>query len=176
MSKKYTGFDKVADGKKPAVERFVVLMMRRHGFKNLGTWNVRLMRSAPKGMKVSDPGAEKFMSVHSTARACDLGFSWDRAGINEAERAIAWLTSPEVVALLDIEEVHDYSAVSNPKHPTAKKWGRGWRVGRGWKEWSESDNGGTPMGRWIHVELGLDSANLSAEELEKRFRSLPKPA
>ena len=176
MAKKYTGFDKAATGKKEAVERFIVLMKRRWGFQNLGSWNVRLMRSAPKGMKIGDPGAEKFMSVHATARAVDLGFSYDRQGIEAARQAIAWLTSPEVVAALDIEEVHDYSAVSNPNHPTAKKWGRGWRIGRGWKEWTADDNGGTPMGRWIHAELGPDSSDLPADELEKRFRSLPKPA
>jgi len=172
---KYTGFDKVADAKLPAVERFVVLCGRRWGFKNLGTLNVRLMRSAPKGMTVDSPGAEKWMSVHGTGRACDLGFSYDRQGIDAAKQAIAWLTSPEVVKALDIEEVHDYSAVSNPTG-TAKKWGRGWRVGRGWKEWSESDNGGTPMGRWIHVEVGPDTAHLGQDEFEAKWRSLPKPA
>lgn len=176
MAQKYTGFDKIATGKKPAVEKFVVLMKRRWGFENLGSWNVRLIRSAPKGMKVGDPGSEKFMSTHATARACDLGFSWDRAGIEAARQAIQWLTSPAVVKALDIEAVHDYSAVSNPKHPTASKWGRGWRVGRGWKEWTAQENGGTPMARWIHCELGPEGSSLSPEELEKRFRSLPKPA
>jgi len=174
MADKYIGFDKVAKAKKPGLEMFVVLCGKRWKFRNLGTLNVRLMRSAPKGMKIGDEGAEKWMSVHATGRACDLGYHPTPAGIAATNEAIAWLTRDDVVKALDVQEVHDYSAVSNPKHPTAKKWGRGWRRGRGWKEWSATDNGGTPMGKWIHVELGPKVADLDKEAFIALWKSIPK--
>jgi len=44
--RKYELFNGVAKAKLPAVERFVHLCGRRWGFTNMGTLNVRLMRSA----------------------------------------------------------------------------------------------------------------------------------
>ena len=166
---KYTGFDKIATAKLPGLEQFVDLCHRRWGFQNLGTLNVRLMRSAPPGTKPNDP---KWMSVHATGRACDLGYK-KPADRDKVVQAIAWLTDPAVVATLGVEELHDYSGLSKKG---TEKWGRGWRIGRGWKDWTATDNGGTPGGAWIHVELSPDKAHLSAEEFLALWKSLPKPA
>lgn len=171
---KYTGFDKVATAKLPAVEQFVHLMNRRWGFTNLGTLNVRLMRSAPAGTKDNDP---KWMSVHATGRAADCGFN-QKADHAKVVEAITWLTRPDVVEALGIEEIHDYSGLSKKG---TEQWGRGWRVFRkdlnkaGWKDWSAKDNGGTPGADWIHVEISPAKAHLSGDEYEHLWRSLPKP-
>lgn len=63
MPRPYTGFDRVAGGRRAGTERFVQLMCRHFpAIWNNGTWVVRTMRG-----KTS-------MSVHATGRAVD--FSW----------------------------------------------------------------------------------------------------
>lgn len=166
--RKYELFNGVAKAKLPAVERFVHLCGRRWGFTNMGTLNVRLMRSAPKGTAPNDP---KWMSIHATGRALDTGWKSVKDGKAKAVEAIAWFTRPDVVDTLGILEVHDYNGVSKKG---TEKYGRGWRIGRGWKDWDAKNNGGFGDG-WIHVELASDIANLPADELERLWRSLPKP-
>lgn len=144
---KYTGTtDGAAAGKRAGTEKFVELMTKRFGFSNLGTWAVRNM----KGMEPPR------LSVHATARACDLGYKWDDPAVRaRVAQVIEWLVKNSEV--LGIEEVHDYSGVSKKGSET---WGRGWRCERkelggkaGWKEWTATDNGGSAGGRWIHCEL-----------------------
>jgi hypothetical protein len=169
---KYTGFDKVADGKIPATEKFVELCGKRWGFKNLGTLVVRVMRSAPADIQKLDPHDPKckpYMSVHATGRAADIDFGGDK---EKAVQAINWFTRDDVVAALGIEEVHDYAG--NTKKG-CEKWGRGWRIGRGWKDWTATDNGGTPGAGWIHVEISPTAAALTADAFEAAWRALPKP-
>ena len=168
----YTGFDKVADAKIPATEKFVELCGKRWGFGNLGTLVVRVMRSAPADIQKLDPHDPKckpYMSVHATGRAADIDFKGDK---EKAVQAINWFTRDDVVAALGIEEVHDYAG--NTKKGT-EKWGRGWRIGRGWKDWTATDNGGTPGAGWIHVEISPAKAALSADAFEAAWRALPKP-
>ena len=53
--------------------------------------------------------------------------------------------------LLEIEAIHDYLFDIDGNGP-AVGYGRGWRVGRGWKTWTARDNGG-PGGLWVHWEI-----------------------
>jgi len=145
----YIGWDKDADGKREGTERFVSLCARRWNAKNLGTWQVRSMRGS------------NLPSVHGTGRAMDILIEDKDA----KAQAIAWFTRPDVVQALGIQEVHVYNA---------GEWGKGWRIGRGWKTWTKTDNGGSKNGRWLHVEIDNSLAD-NATELERVWRSLPRP-
>lgn len=144
----YTGNTDPADGPRPGTIKFAEIMASRWKFSNLGVWANRPMRS-------SDPNAKPRLSVHATGRAVDLGYTAANAAL--VGKVCLWLAENHVA--LGIEEVHDYSGVSKKG---SEMWGRGFRCNRngapGWKEWSETDNGGTPgMGKmaskWIHIEL-----------------------
>jgi hypothetical protein len=80
-------------------------------------------------------------------------------------QAVAWFTRPDVVKALGIQEVHVYDA---------GEWGKGWRIGRGWKQWTATDNGGSKNGKWLHIEIDNSLAD-NASEMERVWRSLPKP-
>lgn len=147
---KYIGYDKTATGKNPATEKLVELCVKRWGAKNLGTFQVREIKGGKPGQ----------MSVHSTGRAADVLIE-DKA---KKKQAIEWFTNPDVVACLGLQELHVYDS---------GKWGKGWRIGRGWKQWSESDNGGSAGGKWLHLEI--DYTHKTGEEFEAAWRSLPKP-
>jgi hypothetical protein len=159
---KYTGYDKTATAKMAGTEKFVDLCNRRWGFTNLGTLVVRQMRSG------------QGMSVHSTARAADIGFKDTKEGRAAAVQAMLWFV--KYYKELGIEEVHDYGGLINGT------W-QGWRCNRngkpGWKKWTDTDNGGSKNGRWIHIELAPKSNGGHAEDdvaLEAAWRALPKPA
>ena len=163
---KYTGYDHTATAKKAGTERFVELMRKHYGFKNLGTLVVRPMRNG------------KGMSVHATGRAMDLGFDKDVHDMPEGkhrEIAVAvmkWLVANYVA--LGVEEVHDYKGLTKKG---TEQWGRAWRCSRtggkpGWKDWTETDNG-QPGGFWIHVELSPAMAD-DDTAVELAFRKLPK--
>ena len=147
---KYIGYDKTATEKNPATEKLVELCIKRWGAKNLGTFVVREIRGGKPGQ----------MSVHSTGRAADVLIE-DKA---KKKQAIEWFTNPDVVACLGIQELHVYND---------GKWGKGWRIGRGWKQWTESDNGGSAGGAWLHLEI--DYTHKTGEAMETAWRSLPKP-
>ena len=161
MAMKYTGYDKTAEQRMKGTERFVELCGRRWGFKNLGTLSVRQMRSG------------QGMSVHATGRACDIGFPDTKQGHADAVEAMLWFVKH--YKQLGIEEVHDYGGLINGT------W-QGWRCDRkgkpGWKKWTDTDNGGSKNGRWIHVELAGKLNGGYAEDdvaLEAAWRALPKP-
>jgi hypothetical protein len=154
---KYTGTsDGVATAKRPGTERFVILCNKRWQFKNLGTWVVRDIKGKPGSL-----------SVHATARALDTSYGANKAAGKEA---ILWFV--QHAAALGLEEVHDYSGITKKGCET---WGRGWRIGRGWKDWSADDNGGSQKATWIHVELAPKYADMSAGDYEAVWRSVPKP-
>ena len=143
-------------------ERFVYLCNRRWKFKNLGTLVVRQMRSG------------QGMSVHATGRAADIGFANTKAGRADAVEAMLWFV--KYYKELGIEEVHDYGGLINGT------W-QGWRCNRkgkpGWLKWTDTNNGGSKNGRWIHVELAGKANGGHAEDgdaLEAAWRALPKPA
>ena len=159
---KYTGYDKTATAKMEGTERFVHLCSRRWGMTNLGTLVVRQMRSG------------QGMSVHATGRAADIGFANTKAGRADAVEAMLWFV--KYYKELGIEEVHDYGGLINGT------W-QGWRCNRkgkpGWLKWTETNNGGSKNGRWIHVELAGKANGGHAENgdaLEAAWRALPKPA
>ena len=159
---KYTGYDKTANAKMEGTERFVQLCSRRWGMTNLGTLVVRQMRNG------------QGMSVHATGRAADIGFADTKAGRADAVEAMLWFV--KYYKELGIEEVHDYGGLINGT------W-QGWRCNRkgkpGWKLWTDTDNGGSKNGRWIHVELAGKANGGHAENgdaLEAAWRALPKPA
>jgi hypothetical protein len=159
---KYTGYDKTATAKMEGTERFVYLCGRRWGMINMGTLVVRQMRSG------------QGMSVHATGRAADIGFADTKAGRADAVEAMLWIV--KYYKELGIEEVHDYGGLINGT------W-QGWRCNRkgkpGWKLWTDTDNGGSKNGRWIHVELAGKANGGHAENgdaLEAAWRALPKPA
>jgi hypothetical protein len=141
----YTGNTDPSEGPRPGTIKFGEIMASRWKFTNLGIWANRPMRG-------TNPPR---LSVHATGRAIDLGYTAANAAL--VGKVCLWLEANHVA--LGIEEIHDYSGVSKKG---AEMWGRGFRCNRngvpGWKEWSESDNGGTPgMGKmaskWIHLEL-----------------------
>lgn len=134
----YTGNTDPATGPRPGTIKLAEIMGNRWRFTNLGIWANRPMR-----------GSEK-LSVHATGRAVDLGYDPKRA--NLVGQICIWLADNH--RLLGIEEIHDYAGTSKPGTGT---WGRGFRCNRGgrpgWKDWTATDNGGTPGGKWIHLEL-----------------------
>lgn len=161
---KYIGnTDGAAEGKRPGTEVFVELMTKNFPFTNLGTWAVRNMRGSDR------------LSVHATGRACDLGYDWNNAQTRaRVAQVIQWLT--DNYEALGIQEVHDYSGISKKG---TEEWGRGWRCDRGggkpgWKDWTATDNGGTPKGRWIHVELD-PSVALTRDAMIKAWKGVTKP-
>ena len=131
----YTGFDRVAGGKRAGLEKLVDLLEREFGLWNNGTWVVRRMRNKVK------------MSVHSTGRAADL--SW-RAGkypgtgrYEDAARLMNFLT--DHAELLEVEAVFDY-------YP--KPYGRGYKCDRdAWRKYWFRAFSGTPGGDWVHIEI-----------------------
>jgi hypothetical protein len=130
---------------------------QKKGFTNLGTWAVRNMRGSDR------------LSVHATGRAADIGYK---------DKATAALWANWLVAnyeVLGIEEVHDYAGTTKPG---TEKWGRGWRCNRngkpGWKDWTETANGGSGGGKWLHVELTPAMAD-SPKAFVKAWKSIPKP-
>ena len=154
---KYTGTsDGIAKAKRPGTEQFVYLCNRRWHFKNYGTFVVRDIKGKPGTL-----------SVHSTARALDTFYGANKTA---GKQAILWFV--EHAAALGVEEVHDYSGITKKGCET---WGRGWRIGRGWKDWTAENNGGSQKAAWIHVELAPKFADMSPAEYEAVWRSVPKP-
>lgn len=170
MPRKYTGNSDGNAGKvRPGTSKLVELMGKRWGFSNLGTYVNRRMRN-PQADK--EPNNPKWLSVHATGRACDLGYSNRKAAV----QAWDWLLANSEA--LGIEEIHDYAFDANvdDKKPG---WGRGYRCSRGEgtkgvKIYDDKDNAGSQGGKWIHVELSPAMAD-SAEKFEAAWRAAPKP-
>ena len=151
MPRKYTGnTDGVAPGPRPGTEELLRLASKRWQFKNLGIYSNRRMNNAKAK---ADPDNPKYLSVHATGRAVDLGYS------NRAAAIAFWNFLIANTEQLGIEEIHDYAyrwPKQDPKDKTA--WGAGYRCARGEglagiKIYDSKNNAGTPGGRWIHVEL-----------------------
>jgi hypothetical protein len=174
MARPYTGNkDGVSPvGARPGLNEFVRLSIKRWGFSNLGTFSNRRMNNAAAK---ADPTNPKYLSVHATGRACDLGYK-NRAA---AEQAWAWLLENSEV--LEIEEIHDYAYKwpgQDPKDKTA--WGAGYRCSRGpglagVKIYNSKENAGTPGGLWLHVELSPAMAN-DPKRFKDAWMSIPAPA
>lgn len=172
MPRKYTGnSDGVSKtGKaRPGVVMLVDFCGKRWGFKNLGTFANRRMNNAAAA---ADPKNPKWLSVHATGRACDIGYSDRKVAVQ------AWDWFIANTAALGIEELHDYAF--DPDGAGAKKpWGRGYRCSRGEgvkgvKIYDEKENAGTPGGKWIHIELSPEMADDPAK-FEAAWKAIPKP-
>lgn len=150
MAKKYIGYDRIATAKRPATEMLVELCNKRWDSECLGTLVVRKIRNKTFAG----------MSVHSTGRAADILIK-DPV---KKQQAIDWFTRTDVSTALGIQELHVYDF---------GKWGKGWRVGRGWKDWTRLSNGGSVGAKWLHIEL--DYLHSTADSFERAWRNLPKP-
>lgn len=160
------------DGKKaqPGTEKLAELCAKRWKTKNLGIYQARLMRNShTEGKKIGDPGMEKYLSVHATGAAVDLGYSDRKIGVEMWEYFVKY--SEE----LGICEVHDYAYDANVKDGKPG-YGRGYRCSRGpgakgVKLFTAQDNAGSFGGMWIHVEISPEMAK-NPQKLEEVFRSL----
>ena len=120
----------------------------------------------------NDPGMEKWLSVHATGAAIDIGYEDRKVGV------AMWDWFIKYTKELGIEEIHDYAFDANPKDKN-KGYGRGFRCSRGEnaagvKIFSESDNAGSFGGKWLHIELSPEMAK-DAVKFEAAWRALPKP-
>lgn len=140
----YTGNTDPSEGPRPGTEKLIQILGDRWGFTNLGIWANRPMRGSTR------------LSVHATGRAVDAGFKPERAAL--VGTICIWLAENHVA--LGIEEIHDYSGTSKIG---TEKWGRGFRCNRGgrpgWLDWTAENNGGTPGGKWLHLELAPGMAD-----------------
>ena len=143
MSRRYTGWDRDAAGRRAGLEKLVDLCEQHFGVWNNGTWGVRKKRGKSSS------------SVHGTGRAADL--SWRGAphrgtgNYHDALRMMEFLTRPDVADALGIEAVFDY-------YP--KPHGRGWKCDRAaWQVYSKPAFSGAPGGDWVHVEISNEHAD-----------------
>jgi hypothetical protein len=153
MPRKYTGnTDGLSrTGARPGITKLIQIA-QKNGFSNLGSFANRSMNN-PKA-KQGDP---KWLSVHATGRACDIGYT-DRAKALEM-----WDFLLANTAELGIEEIHDYAYDDNVQDKQLG-WGRGYRCSRGEgakgvKIYDSQDNAGSQGGKWLHVELSPEMAD-----------------
>lgn len=146
----YIGWDKDADGVRAGTEKLADLCRRRWRAEIWGTWQVRPMRG------------KSLPSVHGTARALDIMIP-DK---DLKAEAVAFFTRPDVVETLGIQELHVYRCKES-------KYGKGWRIGRGWKIWTATDNGGTAGYPHLHIEIDYKLCD-DAAAMDAAFRGLPR--
>jgi hypothetical protein len=167
----YPSFD--GKGPQPGTVKLVELCGKRWKTKNLGIYVPRLMRNSHTvGKKMSDPGMGKWMSVHATGAACDIGYTDRKVGV------AMWNWFIKYTKELGIEEIHDYAFDATPKDKN-QGYGRGYRCSRGEGEagvkiFTEKDNAGSFGGKWLHLELSPEMAK-DAAKFEAAWRALPKP-
>jgi len=143
MSRKYTGWDKDATGRRAGTEKLVQLLsyVFNGGVYNNGTWVVRAIRGSDKP------------SVHGTGRAADM--SWKRRadgkGYGDYQTALQVVDFlVQHAELLTIEEIHDYYLAPH---------GRGWKCDRNaWKVYDKPTIG-SQGGDWWHFEISNDHAD-----------------
>ena len=171
MTRSYTGnSDGVSKkGARAGTLMLVDLCQRRWKFTNLGVFANRRMNN---DAAAKDPTNPKWLSVHATGRACDLGYK------NRKHAVQAWNWLLEHAVVLGIEEIHDYAF--DPDGKGAKRaWGRGFRCSRGEgnkgvRIFDASNNAGSAGGKWLHVELSPAMAD-NPDGLLAVWKSLPKP-
>lgn len=161
---KYTGNTDPSNGPRPGTQKLIEILQSRWGMTNLGIWANRPMRGSTR------------LSVHATGRAVDAGIPKNKQDdMAWVSSVFDWLVANHVA--LGLEEVHQYWWTNG--------WGRGFRCERkelggkpGVKAWSESDNGGTPNGKWLHLELSpgmADDANAFVKAWKSVSATAPAP-
>lgn len=152
IKRKYTGWDKNADGKRWGTERFVKQLEIRtsKALWSNGTWGVRPMRG-----KTSP-------SVHGTGRAIDVSWRNMKNGKGKPRGrkvAMEWMKKLSANAeALGIEMIIDYGR---------KPFGRAWRCDRNmWKVYRKPTVQHGGRGDWFHVELTNEMAD-SAQFVNK---------
>lgn len=148
MSRKYTGWDKDASGKRAGAERWFQLCMEfsEGALWNNGTWGVRNMR------KKQSP------SVHGTGRAADLSYRKINGkgvdnGRQKAVEVMDFLVANAEV--LGLEAILDYFP---------KPFGRAYMCDRdAWLAYKKPTISGAPSGDWIHVEVSNEMADSVAK-------------
>lgn len=174
MPRKYPYYP-AFNGKKaqPGTEKLSELCHKRWKTQNLGIYSNRLMRnSMTEGKKLTDPGMDKFLSVHATGAAVDLGYSDRKVGVE------MWNWLIKHTKELGIVEIHDYAFDSNVKDGKLG-YGRGFRCSRGEGEagvkiFTATDNAGSFGGKWLHIELEPAMAK-DAAKFEAAWKAIPKP-
>jgi hypothetical protein len=174
MPRKYSYYPSF-DGKKaqPGTVKLADLCKRRWKTQNLGIYSPRLMRNSHTvGKKIGDPGMEKWMSVHATGAAVDIGYTDRKVGV------AMWDWFIKYTKELGIEEIHDYAFDKDVKDGKPG-YGRGFRCSRGEnlagvKIFTKDDNAGSFGGKWLHLELSPEMAK-DAAKFEAAWRALPKP-
>lgn len=157
---KYTGNTDPSTGPRKGTLKLMEILVSRWGFKNLGIWANRPMRSSSN------------LSVHATGRALDAGIPLEHQKTNAwVSDIFDWLVKNYEV--LGIEEVHQY---------WWKEWGRGFRCSRpelggkaGVREWTAQSNGGSAGGKWLHIELSPAMAD-NPEAFVKAWKSVSATA
>lgn len=160
MPRKYTGnTDGNYGGPRPGTLELLRLASKR-GFTNKGHYANRRMNNF---QAAADPTNPKFLSVHATGRAIDLGYT------NRAAAMAFWEFLLLNTRQLGIEAIHDYHYRNPAQSPKDRRaWGRGYRCSRGEgvdgvKIFTASDNAGSPGARHIHVELSPAMADNPAK-------------
>lgn len=176
MPRKYPYYP-AFDGKKAGAGTvwFVKACGRRWKAKNLGIYSPRLMRNSHTvGKKIGDPGMEKWLSVHSTGAACDIGYSDRKVGLAMWDWFLAHTKE------LGIVEIHDYAFDANVKDGKPG-YGRGYRCSRGEgsdpksvKIYDSKDNAGSFGGKWLHLEFEPEFAK-DAAKMKAAWKAVPKP-
>ena len=167
----YPSFD--GKGAQPGTEKLNSLCAARWKTRNLGIYSARLMRNShTEGKKIGDPGMEKWLSVHATGAAIDIGYEDRKVGVAMWDWFLAHTKE------LGIEEIHDYAFDKDAKDGKPG-YGRGFRCSRGEnaagvKLFSVDDNAGSFGGKWLHLELSPEMAK-DAAKFEAAWRALPKP-
>jgi hypothetical protein len=174
MPRKYSYYPSF-DGKKaqPGTLKLAKLCAKRYKATNMGIYSPRLMRNShTAGKKIGDPGMEKYLSVHATGAAVDLGYTDRKVGVAMWDFLLAHTLE------LGIEEIHDYAFDKDAKDGKPG-YGRGFRCSRGEnskgvKLFTKNDNAGSFGGKWLHVELSPEMAK-DAAKFEAAWRAIPKP-
>ena len=157
VPRKYTGNSdglSKTGGARAGTQELLRICQKNFGFTNLGIFANRRMNNAKAN---ADPKNPKWLSVHATGRAVDMGYTDRKKAVECWDFLIANTKA------LGIEEIHDYAFDPDGKGPM-KAWGRGYRCSRGEgvagvKVFTATDNAGTPGGKWLHVELSPEMAD-----------------
>ena len=152
----YTGTsDGIAKARRAGMDEWIkqAIAASDDTLNNLGSYMVR-----------DQKGHAGVLSVHSTGRAVDLGFTNRKAALKFIN------TVARNANDLGVECILDYFP---------RPFGRGWRCDRqAWKSYSKPEIHGAPGGDWLHVEVAPafvnQPLNLIQQAFQRVFTKLPQ--